>query len=278
MGKETFHGTEKVQRDYYGRRRLASHFPPIVDYLSPTAHVLDVGCGPGTITLEVAAELTSGTLIGVDSEESSIDKARALASDLGVGNVSFQVGDAYQLPFDTDTFDLTYSRVLIDWLREPVKALQEQKRVTKPGGRVVASLGDWASRIRYPACPAVEKLIAAMDHFSDPAGELFVGIHHGRQAFAFFSDARFEQIEMRGQVYPANVVYAGSEHFDTPHPWRDAGAFAASPFSEQLLANGSIDRATLERADSENAAWRDHPHAFEMSAQVLAVGTVPRAA
>ena len=73
------------------------------------------GCrlGPGTITLAVADVVSPGTAVGIDLTDRMIEEARLHAEHSRMGNIGFQVGDAYQLDFADPTFDLTYSQALI---------------------------------------------------------------------------------------------------------------------------------------------------------------------
>jgi ubiquinone/menaquinone biosynthesis C-methylase UbiE len=106
--------------------------PPLVPYLSAGAQVLDVGCGPGTITIDVARRIGTGAAVGVDSAPAMIERAKQMATDTGVGNVSFRCSDALSLGFPDNTFDVTYCSNLISHLRDPESAIREQIRVTKP--------------------------------------------------------------------------------------------------------------------------------------------------
>ena len=105
------------------------------------ARVLDVGCGPGTITLGVAKLCLPGEVIGIDPDESSIEVANKMRAAAQTGNIKFQIGDGTAINFDDDTFDVTYSHAMLPWLDEPVKAVQEQIRVTRKAGWVLTGIG-----------------------------------------------------------------------------------------------------------------------------------------
>lgn len=94
--------------------------------------VLDVGCGPGTITVDIARHVTPGTVVGVDPTESVLTQGRRHAEDAGVDNVEFQAGDANQLDFPDDTFDIVHAHQVLLHLTDPVAALREMLRVAKP--------------------------------------------------------------------------------------------------------------------------------------------------
>src|SRR5690554_6278613 len=125
---------------------LASHTWRTVDnsaaYLSPSLHegndVLDVGCGPGTISVDLARRVSPGSVIGLDSAPEVIEKARVLADSEGVSNIRFVVGDAYATGFDDGRFDIVHTHQTLQHLGDPVAALREFRRVAKPGGVVAA--------------------------------------------------------------------------------------------------------------------------------------------
>jgi ubiquinone/menaquinone biosynthesis C-methylase UbiE len=109
--------------------------------------VLDVGCGPGTDTIPLALLLgQAGKVVGVDYDAEMIAKANERARVAGVDHqVTHRVGDAFQLPFEADEFDVSRSERLFQHLLRPEKALEEMIRVTKPGGLVVVLDTDWAT-------------------------------------------------------------------------------------------------------------------------------------
>jgi ubiquinone/menaquinone biosynthesis C-methylase UbiE len=76
--------------------REAAFFLP---HLRPGMCLLDVGCGPGSITLGLADAVVTGELVGIDMQQSQVQQARHRAVERGVANVRFEVGDAYRLPF-----------------------------------------------------------------------------------------------------------------------------------------------------------------------------------
>jgi SAM-dependent methyltransferase len=131
------HSNEECQRLEL-QARLANieghlrHLP-----ISFHSRVLDVGCGSGSMSRLIGRSFPQAEVVGVDVREQYLDFARARARDEGIPNVTFQSGDVFVLPFADASFDLVWSKYLLQWLREPRNALAEMKRVTKPGGFVV---------------------------------------------------------------------------------------------------------------------------------------------
>ena len=257
------------------KRGLDATCPPqLKSYLRPGLHVLDVGCGPGPVTLDVAREVHPGSVVGVDIGERLIEEATALSEKLQVDNATFHVGDAGDLEFADDTFDLSYSNWVIGYLRDPIAALREQKRVTKPGGWVVAATGEWATRVIYPPCPAYETWWAAIARYSEITDDkdMFFNGHWGRRVIELFSEAGLTDIK----VDPWGLCkYPGEATFDStpPGPSRHLsleGAYGGA--NKRLIEAGAFDEETLRTAQSELDAWHAHPHAFRMDCSLLAAG------
>jgi SAM-dependent methyltransferase len=116
--------------------------------ISPGATVLDVGCGPGSDTIPLAARVgDDGFVHGIDRDAEMVAEADSRAVEAGVsGRVEHRAGDAYALPWADATFDAARCERLFLHLDRPEQATAEMVRVTKPGGRVVLMDTDWGTR------------------------------------------------------------------------------------------------------------------------------------
>jgi len=112
--------------------------------------LLDVGCGPGSITLDLAGLVAPGQVVGIDIQRAQIDQARALASARGVTTVRFEVEDIYELPFSDASFDAALANGVLMHLSEAVRALAELRRVLRPGGVAGVRDPDWGASLRAP--------------------------------------------------------------------------------------------------------------------------------
>jgi ubiquinone/menaquinone biosynthesis C-methylase UbiE len=117
--------------------------------------VLDCGCGPGTITCDIAQRVAPARVIGVDANANQLKLAAGRAQQLGAGNAAFRHGSAYELPFENASFDAVFSHALLEHLSEPQRAVDEFYRVLKPGGAVGVCTPDWGAFIVTPETPAV---------------------------------------------------------------------------------------------------------------------------
>ena len=128
------------------------------DRVRPASRILDCGCGPGSITVGLARWAPDGQTFGIDIGADQLDGARALARDLGVGNVAFRQGSIFDLPFADDSFDVVFSQTVLFHISHPEKALAEIKRVLRPGGLVALRDGINASTFVWPDEPLGREL------------------------------------------------------------------------------------------------------------------------
>src|ERR1700712_4630246 len=94
----------------------------LLPHLSPGLSLLDVGAGPGTITVDFAARLAPGRVVGIDASSEIVAQATALAESQDQGNVSFETADVYALPYPDDTFDIVHAHQVLQHLGDPVSA------------------------------------------------------------------------------------------------------------------------------------------------------------
>jgi len=105
--------------------------------------LLEVGCGTGAIARQIAPRIEGIQLVGLDPSPVFIDKARTLSASYR--DLSFQVGDAHQLPFPEDSFDVVLFHTVLCHLSDPQQAVVQACRVLRPGGWLAIFEGDYAS-------------------------------------------------------------------------------------------------------------------------------------
>ncbi|WP_405487250.1 methyltransferase domain-containing protein [Streptomyces sp. NBC_00096] len=130
----------------------------LIGELRPGMAVLDVGCGPGTITADLA-ELVGpdGHVTAVDAAREVIEQASAHAEERGVTNIRFATADVHALDFPDDSFDVVHAHQVLQHVGDPVQALREMRRVCRPGGIVAARDADYAAMTWYPPTPGLEE-------------------------------------------------------------------------------------------------------------------------
>jgi SAM-dependent methyltransferase len=129
----------------------------LIPWLEPDARVLDVGCGPGTITVGLAGYVEQGRVVGIDPADEVLADARAEATRCGRDNVDFAVGDVHDLDFGDGSFDVVHAHQVLQHLPDPTAALHEMRRVCRPGGIVAARDGDYGAMFWSPDDPEMEE-------------------------------------------------------------------------------------------------------------------------
>ena len=112
--------------------------------------VLDLGCGSGVVSCELARTAYPGKVTGVDLSESMLEQARWFLDCQKVNNITFQQGSAYELDFPDASFDFVNIRLLFQHLDEPSRVMPHLYRLLKPGGRLCALDADDGGVIFYP--------------------------------------------------------------------------------------------------------------------------------
>ncbi|KAI1299756.1 methyltransferase type 11 [Xylaria venustula] len=165
----------------YSRRTAAENSAYVLPLLKPDMRILDVGCGPGTITLDLAAHVPEGSVTGVDANSSAIETADKLCKQRGITNASFSVGDVSRLPFDDNSFDVVHVHQVLGHLPGkqgepgPVWGLKEMRRVCKLGGFVCAREAEWSTAVAYPRIHGVNESLTLLSRLADHAGKVLSG-------------------------------------------------------------------------------------------------------
>lgn len=126
--------------------------------LKKASLVLDVGCGSGFVTRDIA-HLTKGKVMGIDGSFPLIEVAARILKEYS--NTRLCLAEAQQLPFQNDTFDLVTCNLLLMWAENPLQVVKEMTRVVKPNGKVLASLEpDYGGKLHWPENNKVDPLFA----------------------------------------------------------------------------------------------------------------------
>ena len=219
--------------------------------------ILDVGCGPGSITVDLAARVPQGHITGIEIGEGILTQARALAVQRGSPNATFEEGDVNELKYANNVFDITHAHQVLQHLSDPVKALREMLRVTKSGGIVACREGDMINPMFYPD---LEGIVATSILFDKVARSHDGHPDAGRKLLAYALDAGFER--------SCITVTAGTYCFSSPDDKALWGAMWVdrllhSSFGENVLTGGHATQKELEQyaeawqnwANTENAMW-----------------------
>jgi SAM-dependent methyltransferase len=125
--------------------------------------LLDIGCGPGSITAGLAMAVAPGRTVGVDTSNEALERARTDAADGGIKNLEYQIADAYDLPFPDGSFDAAHMHQVLQHLSDPERALLEAVRVLAPGGVIGITEVDWDTAIFWPRTSATDRFLEIYD-------------------------------------------------------------------------------------------------------------------
>jgi ubiquinone/menaquinone biosynthesis C-methylase UbiE len=218
----------------------------LIPELKSGQDVLDVGSGPGTITLDLARLVSPGRVVGIDASEQVVANANGLAYDNDLHNVSFHTGDAYHLDFEDESFDVVHAHQVLQHLVDPVAALREFRRVLKPGGIVAARDVDYGATVWYPELPGISEWLRVYVEAANASGG---EPHAGRRLKAWALRAGFDHVSASASVWcfssPEEREWWGSS-------WAERAT--ESDFAARAIESG---HAGLDDLNAIAAAWRE---------------------
>lgn len=238
---------ESVLRSHIWRT-AANSAAYLLPHLQPYMKILDVGCGPGTMTTDLAALVPQGHVTGIEYAPAVLSQARAHAATRGVTNIVFAQGDVNALAYPDATFDVVHAHQVLQHVGNPVQALREMRRVTKPGGIVAVRECDFSAMTWFPAVGGMTEwhqlyMRVARGNGGEPDA--------GRRVHAWAHEAGFE--------WASITASAGTWCYQTPEErlwwcgmWADRTVASA-------FADGAVEGGHATREDLENAAkaWRE---------------------
>ena len=223
----------------------------LIPHLRPGVSVLDVGCGPGTITADLAERVAPGAVTGIDVAAVIIDQARR---DNQLDNLTFAVGDCYRLSFADDSFDIVHAHQVLQHLSDPVAALAEMRRVVEPGGVVAARDADYGGMFWYPRLDGLDRW---MTLYQAVARRNRAEPDAGRRLIAWARAAGFETI----------TPSASTWCFATPEDRRWWGELWSQRVRQSALAAQAVDYGLADEAELAAVGrawidWSEHPDAW----------------
>ncbi|MEY8014502.1 methyltransferase domain-containing protein [Mycobacterium servetii] len=245
------HGHHESVLHGHQRRTADDSAAYLLPHLKPGLSLLDVGCGPGTITGDLAARVDPGRVTAVDQFGEVLEVARAEVQRRNLSNVSFATADVHRLEFPDDSFDVVHAHQVLQHVADPVGALREMRRVCRPGGIVAARDADYAGFVWYPRLPALDLWLdlyekAARANRGEPDA--------GRRLLSWALEAGFTDIAPTGSLWcyatPATRQWWGGM-------W--AERILHSGVARELLRLGLATPAQLEEISAAWRAWAAAP-------------------
>jgi SAM-dependent methyltransferase len=206
--------------------------------LSSRDRLLDIGIGPGTITVDFAERLAEGSVVGIDAAPAAVASTRNVAAERGVSNLKALVGDVYDLELPDASFDVVHAHQVLQHLSDPVAALREMRRVCVPAGLVAVRDADYAAMTWYPQSAALGRWLelyhrVARSNGGEPDA--------GRRLLSWAHAAGFTDVEASASAWcfatPADIAW-----------WSESWAerLSHSDFGRQAVARGLSDSNELD--------------------------------
>jgi len=220
----------------------------LLPHLAPGQRLLDVGCGPGTITLDLARRVAPGEVVGIDVSADVIAAAEADRERAGIGPVRFAVGDVYALGDDDASYDVVHAHQVLQHLSDPVRALRELRRVLRPGGVLAVRDGDYGGFVWSPADPRLTRWNELYHQVTARNGG---EADAGRLLPAWVRAAGFGDVRMTSSTWTFADADTRAWWGDL---WAERVAAPGSAFAGQAVDYGLAEAAELQELA---AAWRD---------------------
>jgi ubiquinone/menaquinone biosynthesis C-methylase UbiE len=214
-------------------------------HLSRDMHVIDVGCGSGELSLELAAEV--GHLTGIDGDAEEIELARSAAEASSTSNAAFTVGDAYALPLADSEADAVFAHSVLEALDRPGEALAEMSRVLKRDGVVAVACVDYGGLILAgPHEPLLRRFFAIREELWLRDG---VSPYRGRELRQLLLASGFRNVQATGKY----VSYGNQDAV------REFGIGRADDCDDEWYAESAQREglATLHDLGTMRDAWQE---------------------
>jgi ubiquinone/menaquinone biosynthesis C-methylase UbiE len=250
-GERYTHSHDEVVLAAHARRTAEEAAAFLLPHLEPGMELLDIGCGPGSITVGLARYVAPGRVVGLDAASEALSRARALAASEHMETVELVAGDVYGLPFPDASFDVVYAHQVLQHLADPVAALGEARRVLRPGGYVAVRDADYATMTHHPRHVSIDRWLeiyraVARANGGEPDA--------GRRVLEWVMDAGFEHTVPSASTW---VFATPDERTWWANLWTER--IGVGTFARRMLEEGIGTAEDLDAIAAGFAAWAAHP-------------------
>lgn len=226
----------------------------LLPHLAPGLDLLDVGCGPGTLSVDLARRVAPGRVVAVDTSAEVVAVAREHAHERAATNVEVRAGDFRTLGLEPGSFDVVHAHQVLQHLRDPVAALRTMATLARPDGGIVAARdADYAAMSWAPAEERLDRWLALYQAVTTRNGaEADAGRHLPRWArLAGLRDITYTTSTWTFATPDDRAWWSAT--------WADR--IVSSRLAEQAVAYGLATRAELEAMAAGWRAWAADPDA-----------------
>ena len=234
--------------------------------LKPKMKVLDAGCGSGAITRMMAKIVHPETVVGMDIDPVFIDEAGKIAKSNGVENIRFDIGNIDKMEYGDEAFDLTYCRLVLMHVNDPVRTVSEMKRVTKKDGFVAASDNEDDLMTGYPDAPAFWSL---WKKYGERQARKGTNRHIGRELYSIFVRAGLSSIS----VHPM-PIFATAVNPEAVKGLISVPVNILESVKGRMIGEGDASGEDFDKMHEEIELLSKDRGAFCMGGSFLAIGKV----
>jgi SAM-dependent methyltransferase len=232
-------------------RTAANSAAYLLPYLSAGQTVLDVGCGPGTITADLASIVAPARVTALEVTDAALDLARAEIKRRGLDTVDFAVGDVHGLDLPDGGFEVVHAHQVLQHVGDPVAALREMRRVARPGGIVAVRDSDYGAFTWFPQVPELDEWL---DLYQRVARRNGGEPDAGRRLLSWAHAAGFREVTATSSTWcfatPEDRAWWGGM-------W--AERILVSDMARTAISTGAATSDDLRRISAAWKRWAAHP-------------------
>jgi len=249
-------------------RRTGAAAAFLAPHLRRGMRLIDCGCGPGSITVDLARAVAPGEAIGIDLRDDALTQGRTLARERGITNLTFHAASVYQLPYADSSFDAAFACAVLQHLATPPAALKELRRVLKPEGVIGIADGSSTITFRYPT----NDVLQAYDKLRGLEREYKTGRPYDALALrALLRDAGFARTRASGTLATEAGPPAGSLE-ETRRVAQNHVIRLRGPLGKLAVAQDWATNEELDQMAEALIAWGETPDAFYARPSFTAIG------